>query len=64
MTVTELIAELQKYPADTRVTLQDPDTNWLLQLKITKRAVEGVDFVAFTGSYIDSEFDTPGDPAA
>lgn len=34
MTVKELIEWLQQQPADAEVVLRDPDTEWLLPLKV------------------------------
>lgn len=57
MTVKELIEKLQEYDENTRVTLYDPDTNWLLPLKIeylpADKPDRECDFVSFTGSYSD-----------
>jgi hypothetical protein len=60
MTVAELIAELQKYPANTRVTLQDPDTEWLLKIRLAYLTTDDVaagPFVAITGNYGDHELE-------
>jgi len=42
MTIAELISMLSTYPADTRVTLLDPDRRWLLPIDQTtaRRSVE------------------------
>lgn len=34
MTVAELIAELQKYPPDQAVWIEDADTDWLLPVHV------------------------------
>lgn len=57
MTIAELIEALRQHPQEARVTLYDPDTGWLLPIKIQALAADGVDrevdFVAITGDYLD-----------
>jgi hypothetical protein len=52
MTVSELISKLSFYPPETRVTLLDPDTRWLLPIEIKDLPAQGsnreVDFIAIT----------------
>jgi hypothetical protein len=59
MTIAELIARLQTFSPDTRVTLLDPDTEWMLKVQIKTIAAEdtalGTEFVAITGAYGDEE---------
>lgn len=58
MTVAELIKALSEFPADMRVTLYDPDTSWLLPIKIEKLDADGVDrkvdFVGITSRYSET----------
>jgi hypothetical protein len=52
MTVSGLIAEPSRCPADARVTLPDPNNWWLMLLEIARLPADGcnreVDFVAIT----------------
>lgn len=52
MIVAELIAKLQAYPPSMRVTLFDPDTDYLLPIRIVRISAEdteGIEFVAVMG---------------
>ena len=61
MTVFELISMLSAYPADTRVTLLDPDRRWLLPIEITALSADGmsgeVDFIAITSDSASDEIE-------
>jgi hypothetical protein len=61
MTVSELISMLSAYPADTRVTLLDPDRRWLLPIEITELSADGmgreVDFIAITSDSASDEIE-------
>ena len=52
MTVSGLIAEPSRCPADARVTLPDPDNWWLMPIEIACLPADGcnreVDFIAIT----------------
>ena len=52
MTICDLITKLSCYPADTRVTLLDPDRRWLLPITVTRLPANGsgrdADFIAIT----------------
>lgn len=50
-TVDDLMSELSKYPAVTRVILDDPDTAWELPLHIN--FVDGT--VYFSGIYSEAQ---------
>jgi hypothetical protein len=61
MTVCELVSMLSAYPAETRVTLLDPDKLWLLPIEITYLPAQGsareVDFVAITADRASDEIE-------
>jgi hypothetical protein len=61
MTVSELISMLATYPAETRVTLLDPDKQWLLPIKVTPQPADGsvrdVDFIAITADATSDEIE-------
>ena len=61
MTVSELISMLSAYPADTRVTLLDPDKRWLLPIEIMALSADGmsgeVDFIAITSDSASDEIE-------
>ena len=54
MTVSELISMLSTYPADTRVTLLNPDRRWLLPIEVKLLPADqsscSIDFVAITSA--------------
>lgn len=58
MTVARLIELLRNYPPDMRVTLLDPDTDYLLPIHVVKIPASidtnGVEFVTITGVYQDT----------
>jgi hypothetical protein len=57
MTVEDLIKQLQTYPADTRVCLYDPDTDWLLSIKLSEINEQdtGEFVLGITSTYQDQE---------
>jgi hypothetical protein len=61
MTVSELISMLSAYPADTRVTLLDPDRRWLLPIEVMHLPADGsareVDFIAITADSASDEIE-------
>jgi hypothetical protein len=61
MTVSDLIAELSRYPADARVTLLDPDNGWLLPIQIARLPADGcnrkIDFIAITADSTSDEIE-------
>jgi hypothetical protein len=52
MTISDLITRLSSYPANARVTLLDPERQWLLPIEIKLMAANqsncGVDLIALT----------------
>lgn len=61
MTVSELIANLSRYPANARVTLLDPCKQWLLPIELIELRADGatreVDFVAITADTMSDEIE-------
>ena len=61
MTVSNLIEKLSRYPADTRVTLLDPDKGWLLPIEVEHLPADGLtrhtDFVAITADNTSDEIE-------
>jgi hypothetical protein len=62
VTVADLIAKLSVYPADSRVTLLDPQRRWLLPIQITRLsavtdAKRVVDFIAITAEGTSDEIE-------
>jgi hypothetical protein len=57
MTVRELIEKLSEFPPDMRVTLWDPDTDWLMPIQVLflpeEQPNRECEFVAITGDYDD-----------
>jgi hypothetical protein len=57
MTISDLIAKLSSFPADTRVTLLDPGKRWLLPIQIRPLSPDrsncGVHLVAITDNESD-----------
>jgi hypothetical protein len=61
MTVSELISMLSAYPADTRVTLLDPNRRWLLPIEIMALSADEMsgeaDFIAITSDSASDEIE-------
>ena len=58
MTISDLIAKLSSFPANTRVPLLDPDKRWLLPIQLRQLSPDrsncGVHLIAITS---DNESD-------
>jgi hypothetical protein len=61
MTISDLIAKLSCYPADARVTLIDPERQWLLPIEVKYLPAKGsdreVDFIAISADSTGDEIE-------